>query len=107
MLKEKIANAIKERILEEYTEFTYEDYHEIVGWGRECYLGFDDFCQVVKVEEFPIEEITEITLQELCDEAGRIGGEDNYEPWTIDYFVENEKIYKRVTKGEVYRIVEE
>ena len=106
MLKEKIAKAIKERLQEEYTEFTLEDYYEIVGWGRDCYLDFYDFQEIIKTEENLNEEITEITLQQLCEDAGVTEG-DNYSSYTIDYFLENDKIYKRVQKEVTYRIIEE
>lgn len=99
---ENIMKMIKEELIEK-RYFSIDKFYEIVGYNS---FSFDDFCEYVEIEEIPQYEIKEISLEQLCENASIEGGEEYYSDYTVEYYVENEKIYQKIFFDSLYKIKE-
>lgn len=81
-------------------EFTLADFYEITDYN----YSFELFCNEVQVETIPHYTIEEITLEQLCEDASVEGGEECYYDYSITYYVENNKIYKKIIQEETYKL---
>lgn len=106
--RKKIAEFIAEE-LKNRNRFTEEDYTNLLKESS-IELDFDEFIEIMKdkIEEFPVVEKNEMTIEELCQEASFSPYEEKYSGnCSYRYYFKDGKIYEEITKYDEtkYRIV--
>lgn len=101
-MKKELSELVKKELIEK-KYFSIDEFYQIVGYNS---FDFNDFCDCVEIEEIPQYEVKEISLEQLCENASVEGGEEYYSEHTIEYYVEDKKIYQKIFSESLYKIKE-